>query len=469
MRRFVSLIALAALVAGYGCSKKESTISFQLGTYSDPQVVPDNSVAPYDPTFDSKVIIYYPPGFSLSDTNTKYPVAYFLHGYGGDYTFYKDVYDLGTLMSYLISTDSIQPMILVFVNGRNMFFGSFYANSDYVGNPVFGLHEDYIISELIPYVENQILPRYKLNGERYIAGYSMGGYGAFMLAARYPDKFQKAASLSGPHAFVLFRDNDSMRIGLFNFFNMELGLDSLVFQVYTDIVLNDSVVGTVFLQDTAVEISGRLPVGIDTLFYIFSRPGDTVIDTMINQTFAGDTVYRTYYRVIHTFGYYPKRFTMYMTALSAAFTPKLDACASFNVLDNEYIVAIVDSDAGICAGIRLPVYKDLRNELVSDVINEWVNNNDVQQLIRINASNILTSGIKWYMSSGMGTGSDLETVIYRMNEYANAVFQEIYGDNMGNYVQVNFYNGQTDPFGFPATHNQYIYEELGNVLRFFGK
>ena len=160
---------------------------------------------------------------------------------------------------------------------------------------------------------------------------------------------------------------------------------------------------------------------------------------------------------------------MYMTALSAAFTPKLDACASFNVLDNEYIVAIVDSGAGICAGIRLPVYKDLRNELVSGVIDEWVNDNDVQQLIQNNASNILTSGIKWYMSSGMGTGSDLETVIYGMNEYANAVFQAIYGDNMGNYVQVNFYNGQTDPFGFPATHNQYIYEELGNVLRFFGK
>ncbi len=469
MRKFVSFMALVALMAGYGCSKKDSTISFDLGTYSDPQVVPDNSVAPYDPTFDSKVIIYYPPGFSISDTNTKYPVAYFLHGYGGDYTFYKDVYDLGTLMSYMIATDSIQPMILVFVNGRNMFFGSFYSNSDYGGNSVFGMHEDYIISELIPYVENQILPKHKLNGERYIAGYSMGGYGAFMLAAKYPDKFQKAASLSGPHAFAIFANSDSARAGLFAFFANELKRDTLVFQVYTNVIVNDSVVGTLFNQDTSVEISGRLPIGIDTLFYLFSRPGDTVVDTMINQAFAGDTVYRTYYRVIHTYGYYPKRFTMYMTALSAAFTPKVDLCTNFDVPANEYIVAIVDSTAGICAGIRLPVYKNLDGNLVNEVITEWINDHDVWNLIQNNAANILTSGIKWYMSSGTGTGNDLETVIYAMNGVLKDVFDGIYGNEVDNYVQVNFYDGQTDPFGFPANHNQYIYEELGNVLRFFGK
>ncbi len=468
MRKFLGFAALVALMAGYGCSKKDTTISFDLGSYSAPEAVPDNTVSSYDPYFDSKIIIYYPPGFNLSDSTTTYPVAYFLHGYGGDYTYFKDVYDLGTLMSYLIATDSIQPMILVFVNGRNMFYGSFYSNSQYGGNPVFGLHEDYIIAELIPYVENQILPRYKLSGERYLAGYSMGGYGAFMLAARYPNKFQKVAALSGPHAFVIFRDNAEAQAGLFAFFNQELALDTLVFQIYTNVIVNDSTVATVFLQDTSIGLGGRLPYGIDTLFYIFSKPGDTVVDTMINQAFSGDTTFRTYYRVIHTFGYYPKRFTMYMTALSAAFTPKLDLCNNFAVAENEYIVAVVDSAAGICAGIRLPVYKDLRNELVSGVIDEWINNHDVQKLLLDNATDIVSSGIKWYMSSGTGTGSDLETVIYGMNQYAKAVFDNIYGPDVDNYVKVNFYDGQTDPFGFPATHNQYIYEELGNVLRFFG-
>jgi len=85
MKRFVSFIALGVLLAGYGCTKKDSTINFELGTYSVPEVVPDNTVSPYDPYFDSKVIIYYPPGYDLSDSTTKYPVAYFLHGFGGLY------------------------------------------------------------------------------------------------------------------------------------------------------------------------------------------------------------------------------------------------------------------------------------------------------------------------------------------------------------------------------------------------
>jgi len=371
-------------------------------------------------------------------------------------------------MSYLIATDSIQPMILVFVNGRNMFYGSFYTNSEYNNNPVFGMHEDYIISELIPYIENQALPKYKLSGERYIAGYSMGGYGAFMLAAKHPEKFQKAAALSGPHAFALFALSDSARAGLFKFFNEELVLDSILFQTHTEVVVNDSLVATI-MEDTIVAISGRLPLGLDTLLYMFSKPGDTVVDTMIGQIFSGDTIYRVYYRVIHTFGYYPKSFTMYMTALSAAFTPKLAPCSDFNVLENEYIAAIVDSTTGLCAGLRLPVYKDLRPELVSTVIDEWTAHHDVRTLIQNNGDNILSSGIKWYMSSGFGTGDDLETVIYNMNkELTEPVFRNIYGDNFDDYVKVNYYNGSTDPFEFPATHNQYIYEELGNVLRFFG-
>ncbi len=469
MRKFVSFMALAALMVGYGCSKKDNTISFDLGTYSDPQVIPNNTVSPYDSRFESKVIIYYPPGFNMADSTEKYPVAYFLHGYGGDYTYYKDVYDLGTIMSYLIASDSIEPMILVFVNGRNLFYGSFYTNSEYGGNPVFGLHEDYIVTELIPYVENQILPKFKLSGERYIAGYSMGGYGAFMLAAKYPEKFQKAAALSGPHAFAIFRDNDSARAGLFNFFRHELSLDTLVFQVYTNVIVNDSLVATVFTQDTAIEIKERLPIGIDTLLYLFSKPGDTVLDTLVNQQFAGDTVYRTHYRVIHTFGYYPKRFTMYMTALSAAFTPKLGPCTGFDVPNNEYIVALVDTANGICAGIRLPVYKNLDGNLVNDVITEWVDDHDVQKLLQDNAANIVSSGIKWYMSSGEGTGKDLETVIHAMNQVAEYVLKNIYGSDFENNVKVNYYNGSSDPFGFPPNHNQYIYEELGNVLRFFGK
>ena len=472
MRKFVSFMALAALMVGYGCSKKDNTISFDLGMYSDPTEVPGVLVTQYDPTFESKIIIYYPPGYNAADTSIKYPVAYFLHGYGGDYTYYKDVYDLGTLMSYLMATDSIEPMILVFVNGRNLFYGSFYTNSEYGGNPVFGLHEDYFVSELVPYVENQLIGDEKLNGERYIAGYSMGGYGAFMLAAKHSDLFHKAAALSGPHAFAIFAASDSARQGLFNFLHDELSLDSLQFLVVRNYLVGEAVVRADTLQNTYTAVEDRLPVGLDTLFYIFTKPGTMVIDTVLNQTLVGDTIVETRYQVIHTYARtYPKRFTMYMTALSGAFTPKVGQCTNFSVdsTGNEYIVAIVDSGAGLCAGIRLPVYKNLDGNLVNDVIAEWINDHDVQKLLQDNAANIVSSGIKWYMSSGTGTGSDLETVIYAMNQVAENVLKNIYGSNFDDNVKVNYYDGSSDPFGFPATHNQYIYEELGNVLRFFGK
>ena len=469
MKRFASFVALTALLVGYGCSKKDSNIEFELGTYTEPYSVPNSKVSPYDPTFESKVVIYYPPGYNVSDTATKYPVAYFLHGYGGDYTYFKDVYDLGTLMSYLIATDSVEPMILVFVNGRNLFYGSFYTNSEYNGSPVFGLHEDYFIYELMPYVERQLLPEHKLNGERYIAGYSMGGYGTVLLASKYPHLFNKAASLSGPLAFAIFTDSTAAEM-LFGFLRDEMSLDSLKFVTVYEALVNDSVVYDSVMQEVYTANSGRLPIGIDTLMFLFSKPGDTVVDTVISQTVVGDTVYQVRYSVIHTFAQtHPKRFTMYLTALSAAFTPKADLCSNFSVLDNEYVVAIVDSAAGICAGLRLPVYKNLDGQLETNVMNEWIMDHDIPTLLQQNAGNIAASNLKWYLSSGRSTLNDLETVIYNMNKVAEGVLSQIYGSDFENKVEINYYTGESDPFHFPPTHNQYIYQELGNVLRFFSK
>ena len=467
MKKFVNLIALSALIVGWGCSKKDNTITYDRGTYTDPITVPAANVQPYDPTFESKVIIYYPPGYNEADTSIKYPVAYFLHGYGGDYTFYRDVYDLGELMSYMIAADSIEPMILVFINGRNLFYGSFYSNSEYMGNPIFGLHEDYIIHELLPEVENNIIGRDKLNGERYIAGYSMGGYGAFMLAAKYSNLFDKAAALSGPHAFAIFTDTLA-EAQLLAFFKKELALDTLIFNTIQEkIVGSDTVSSVVLVSDTVVRSDTTLPLTIDTLFYIFSKPGSVVFDTVISETLIVDTIVKVRYTILHPYGYYPKRFTMYMTALSAAFTPKAGPCAGFD-LTSEYIVKVVDTTAGICVGLRLPVDKNLTG-LVDPVVNEWISDHDVQQLIQNNATDIVSNGVKWYLSSGTGTGNDLETVINTMNNVVDNVFKGIYGSDYNNFVIRKTYDGSSDPFGFPANHNQYIYQELGEVLKFFGK
>jgi S-formylglutathione hydrolase FrmB len=53
------------------------------------------------------------------------------------------------------------------------------------------------ISEELPHIARSLFPLSAKRRENYVAGLSMGGYGAFKLAFRKPDMFAAAASLSG--------------------------------------------------------------------------------------------------------------------------------------------------------------------------------------------------------------------------------------------------------------------------------
>jgi len=53
------------------------------------------------------------------------------------------------------------------------------------------------ISEEVPAVTREIFPLSSDRKDNFVAGLSMGGYGAFKLALTYPERFAAAASLSG--------------------------------------------------------------------------------------------------------------------------------------------------------------------------------------------------------------------------------------------------------------------------------
>jgi len=53
------------------------------------------------------------------------------------------------------------------------------------------------ISEELPAVARALLPLSDTRADNFVAGLSMGGYGAFKLALRHPERFAAAASLSG--------------------------------------------------------------------------------------------------------------------------------------------------------------------------------------------------------------------------------------------------------------------------------
>ncbi|MBD3181461.1 T9SS type A sorting domain-containing protein [Candidatus Poribacteria bacterium] len=156
------------------------------------------------------MIIYLPPSYETS--NKRYPVVYLLHGYGDTEKQYiskgDPVWDIieaiglgeppdfpengfAGMMDELIAQGKISEMIVVTPNADNAYGGSLYNNSELTGN-----YEDYIVQDLVNYMDSNYRTIPDRNS-RAIAGQSAGGYGCMKLALRYPDVFGAVASLSG--------------------------------------------------------------------------------------------------------------------------------------------------------------------------------------------------------------------------------------------------------------------------------
>jgi S-formylglutathione hydrolase FrmB len=144
-----------------------------------------------------RVAIYLPPGY-LSAPDRRYPSIYLLHGWLGSIDDFGveegkpgfQGMQLAQAMDAAIASGTIAEAIVVVPEGRNRYFGSFYTNSTVTGG-----WEDAIVRELVPWID----ARYRTQpgaDARGIAGFSMGGYGAIMLAMKHPDVFGAAYALS---------------------------------------------------------------------------------------------------------------------------------------------------------------------------------------------------------------------------------------------------------------------------------
>jgi S-formylglutathione hydrolase FrmB len=138
------------------------------------------------------VAVYLPPGYSTRP-EARFPTLYLLHGYLGrpeEWTAGYQRMQLPAVMDSLIGAAATGDVIVVVPNGRNAYFGSFYANSATGGN-----WEDFIVADVVGHVDRtyRTLPRAASRG---IAGHSMGGYGAIMLGMTHPDVFGALYALS---------------------------------------------------------------------------------------------------------------------------------------------------------------------------------------------------------------------------------------------------------------------------------
>ncbi len=165
------------------------------------KIPPDVWNEPVDPerlngrihrTFMSKTLgeeigylVYLPPSYEHGKEKG-FPVIYWLHGVQG-----------GLLKGSIFFRRYLEAMndgeapevILVFPKGRHY---SSYCDSADGNKPV----ETVIIKELIPHIDKTYRTVARRAG-RAIEGSSMGGFGAFHLAFKYPDLFCAATSLIG--------------------------------------------------------------------------------------------------------------------------------------------------------------------------------------------------------------------------------------------------------------------------------
>lgn len=151
-----------------------------------------------------RVGIYLPPDYddtTQSDVTKRYPSVYLLAGFTGRGTMMlnESAWDenIQQRLDRLIATNAIQPMIVVLPDCFTKYGGSQYINSEGTGR-----YEDYLIQELIPYVD----AHYKTIPERErrgVAGKSSGGYGALIQGMRHPEMFGAVACHSGDMHFDL--------------------------------------------------------------------------------------------------------------------------------------------------------------------------------------------------------------------------------------------------------------------------
>lgn len=124
----------------------------------------------------------------------RYPVVYLLHGLTGHFDNWTD---RTKLAEYAAAYD----FLIVTPEGGD----GWYTDSASVSND---RYETYIVNELLPEIDRKFRT-HATRENRFIAGLSMGGYGALKFGLKYPEKFALAGSFSGALGATSLTDKNS--------------------------------------------------------------------------------------------------------------------------------------------------------------------------------------------------------------------------------------------------------------------
>lgn len=135
---------------------------------------------------DVKFCVLLPESYR-EDPDRRYPVVYMLHGYGDDHKSWNGKYLHANTRIQALEAQGLNDMIYVFPQGFTSYYCNYYNGKyDYM---------DMFVKEFVPYVDKTF--RTLADREhRALTGYSMGGFGAMVLAEKHPEMFCCSAPLS---------------------------------------------------------------------------------------------------------------------------------------------------------------------------------------------------------------------------------------------------------------------------------
>ncbi len=129
--------------------------------------------------------VYCPHGYEKEAL----PVLYFLHGRTGDERLLQQL-GMDAAADALIKAGEIKPLIIVcpnLDNSRGINSAEQYRELRGKHGVVHkGRYEDYLLDELIPFVDSTF-PTIQDRSARYIGGISSGGYTALSIGLRHPE------------------------------------------------------------------------------------------------------------------------------------------------------------------------------------------------------------------------------------------------------------------------------------------
>lgn len=154
----VALFLFTGTVFGQAKSFVDSTFSHSLG-----RMMPVSIIIP-----------------SSYDDQKSMPILYLLHGHSIHHSYFLKNTDIEKYVEE-------SSVLCVMPEGGNSWFINSYSEPE-------DRFEDYLMKDLPEFIQK----KYNVDTDRqYIAGFSMGGYGALVLALRNPDRFVFAASIAG--------------------------------------------------------------------------------------------------------------------------------------------------------------------------------------------------------------------------------------------------------------------------------